>query len=97
MPRVTFSLSDLLHNMLLSVASEKNQSISQTIAQLLQVGLYHLDETNASNAIEIHCQQLIIQMNALIKRLAVEMLKFDHQDFDELQQAVLEKYNEIHK
>jgi uncharacterized protein YcfL len=45
--------------------------------------------------VEVHCQQLIIQMNALIKNLSAEILKFNQNDFDNLRKAALSKYNEL--
>lgn len=47
--------------------------------------------------VEQHCHQLIIQMNALIKNIAAEMLKFNQDDFEQLRQAALMKYNEVVK
>ena len=40
-----------------------------------------------------HCQQLIIQMHALIKNLSAEILKFNQEDFDRLRQVAASKYN----
>lgn len=97
MPRLTISLSQTMHNRLSSLSGQQNVSMSNTINKLLQVGMYHLDEeqTHELLAIEKHCYQLIIQMNALVKNISGEILKFNQVDFEQLRQAALKKYNEL--
>ena len=48
-----------------------------------------------NNEVEQHCQHLIIQMNALIKNLSAELLKFNQEDFEKLRQAAVLKYDEL--
>ena len=97
MPRLTISLSQTMHNRLSSLSAQHNDSLSNTINKLLQVGIYHFWEepSNERPAVEKHCQQLIIQMNALIKNLSVEILKIDQNDLEQLRNAALNKYNEL--
>ena len=97
MPRLTISLPQNMHNRLSSLSVQHNDSLSNTINKLLQVGMYHLDEeqSNESPVIEKHCQQLIIQMSALIKNISVEILKLNQDDFDRLRQATQAKYQEL--
>lgn len=38
---------------------------------------------------------MIIQINALIKKLSAEILKFDQKDFEQLREVTIIKYNEI--
>jgi len=98
MPRLTISLSQPMHNHLSALAAQQeNASLSQVVNQLLQLGIRILNdgESIVATPVEQHCQQLIIQMNALIKNLSVEILKFDQNDFEQLRQATLAKYNEL--
>lgn len=97
MPRLTISLPQTMHNRLSSLSVQHNDSLSNIINKLLQVGMYHFDEeqSNESPAVEKHCQQLIIQMNALVKNISVQILKFNHDDFEQLRQAAASKYNEL--
>lgn len=98
MPRLTISLSQPMHKYLSAMAVEQNSaSLSQVINQLLQLGIRTLndDEPIVATPVEQHCQQLIMQMNALIKNLSVEILKFNQNDFEQLRQAALAKYNEM--
>ena len=53
--------------------------------------------SNKSNEVEQHCHQLIIQMNALLKSLSAETLKFKQEDCEKLRQAAVVKYNELSK
>lgn len=59
--------------------------------------MYHLDGDRAQLIlpVEQHYQQLIIQMNALIKNMFVEILKFEQADFDALRQASVKKHDEL--
>ena len=98
MPRLTISLSQPMHNHLSALAAQQdNASLSQVVNQLLQLGIRSLNdsEPTITTPVEQHCQQLIMQMNALIKNLSVEVLKFNQNDFEQLRQAAMAKYNEL--
>ncbi|WP_131751140.1 MULTISPECIES: hypothetical protein [Legionella] len=96
MSRLTISLPDNLHQRISALAMANNHSMSHLINQLIQVGLHHWFESrNTTSIVEQHCQQLIIQMSALIKNISVEMLKYDGNDFEKLQKAALNKLNEL--
>ena len=100
MSRLTISLPDNLHHRLSSLAIQNDDSMSNIINRLIQVGLQHWYQGNvfkSNQLVEQHCQQLIIQMNALIKNISVELLKFNQEDFEELQQAAVGKFNELKK
>ena len=99
MPRLTISLSQIMHNRLSSLSTQHDDSLSNTINKLLQIGMMHLNEdiNKSSNYVEVHCQQLIIQMNALLKNISVEILKFKQEDFEHLRKATMVKYNELAK
>lgn len=99
MSRLTISLPNNLHNRIASLAIKNNDSMSHMINLLIQVGLNHWFEkkepVSEKTAVEKHCYQLIIQMNALIKNMSAELLKLNREDFDKLQQGALMKYNEL--
>lgn len=99
MPRLTISLSQTMHNRLSSLSTQHDNSLSNTINKLLRIGMMHLSEdiNKPSHHAEVHCQQLIIQMNALLKNISVEILKFKQDDFDKLKQSSIARYNEIIK
>lgn len=97
MPRLSVSLSKSMHNHLSSLAVQYDDSISSIINQLLQVGMQHLDQKQIErhHLVEQHCQQLIIQMNALIKNLSAKLMEFNQDDFEKLRQAAVGKYNSL--
>lgn len=98
MPRLTISLSQPMHNHLSALAVQQdNASLSQVVNQLLQLGIRSLNdgESIVATPVEQHCHQLIIQINALIKNLSVEILKFNKDDFEQLRQAAVVKYDEL--
>ena len=97
MIRLTISLPQAMHKHISVLAIENNSSLSKVINQLLIIGMQNWDIKPEINHLEQHCQQLIIQMNVLIKNLAVEILKFNQNDFDQLRQVSLVKFYELRK
>lgn len=97
MSRLTISLPDNLHNRISSLAIQHDDSMSSIINRLIHVGLQHWYEgqQKSNQLVEQHCQQLIIQMNALIKNMSVELLKFNQEDFEQLQKAAVGKFAEL--
>ena len=103
MPRLTISLPQTTYNRLSSLAVQSEESMSNMINQLIALGMHHMGDDNRENLlqqnkqVEEHCHYLIIQMNALIKNLSAEMLKFNQADFERLWQATAVKYRELSK
>lgn len=104
MPRITITLPNPVYNRLTSLALDADDSLSGIINRLLGVGMdcvdeeNHQEEINQSNKqVEQHCHHLIIQMNALIKNMSAEILKFNQHDFEQLRRAAMSKYNELVK
>ncbi|MDF1758597.1 MAG: hypothetical protein P1U74_09925 [Legionellaceae bacterium] len=99
MPRLTISLSQGMYNRLSSLAIQHDVSLSNIVNKLVQIGMQHLggDMVKSHHYAEEHCLQLIIQMNALIKNLSVDILKFNQDDFEQLRRAAIVKYNELSK
>lgn len=99
MQRLTISLPENLHCRISSLAIQHHESMSGIINRLIHVGLQHWFEgsQNSNQIVEQHCQQLIIQMNALIKNMSVELLKFTADDLEQLQRATMGKFSELKK
>lgn len=96
MPRLTISLPDKLHQKIASLAVVQDDSMSNIVNDLLVTGLMSRFENKSTiSPVEQHCQQLIIQMNALIKNMSASLLKFNQDDFEKLQQAAVGKYLEL--
>lgn len=102
MTRLTITLPKPVYNRLSSIAIQSNDSISGVINRLIGIGIHYMDEhqskqDKADSQVEQHCHHLIIQMNALIKNMSAEILKFNQEDFEQLRQATLVKYSELVK
>ncbi|WP_131783651.1 hypothetical protein [Legionella gresilensis] len=99
MSRLTISLPENLHHCLAALAIKNNVSLSNLVNQLIQIGLCQKfnehDDVKEHDAVEKYCHQLIIQMNALIKKLSTEFLRLNLEDFDKLQRAAASKYSEL--
>ncbi|MDF1758653.1 MAG: hypothetical protein P1U74_10215 [Legionellaceae bacterium] len=97
MPRLTISLSQGMYNRLSSLAIQCDVSLSNIVNKLVQIGMQHLgeEEIKSHNLAEKHCQQLIIQINALLKNVSAEILQFKQEDFEMLREASAIKYNEL--
>jgi hypothetical protein len=99
MPRLTITLPNALYNRLSGIALQSNDSMSSVINRLISIGMHSASEDHQikHNEVEQHCQQLIIQMNALVKNMSSEILKFSQDDFEQLRQAAVVKYHELVK
>lgn len=97
MPRLSVTLSDSMYSWLSSLAIQNEESMSNVINQLIHLGMQNIEDKRraAHRPVEKHCHQLIIQMNALVKNLSAEILKFDQNDFEKLREATAIKYNEL--
>src|SRR3990167_9941310 len=97
MPRLTISLPQNLHKHVSSMDVQSNESLSNVINHLLQVGMLHANEDKPSitSPLEQYCQQVMIQMGALVKLLSVEILQYDQEDFAKLRERAIAKYNEL--
>jgi len=96
MPRLTITLTKNMHNRILMLAAEQNNSLSNVANKLLQTGMYHLyEENNKNTELEKHCQQLVIQTNTLVKCISSKLLDFNQQDFENLHNAALNKYEQL--
>jgi len=98
MARLTISISENLYNRISGIAAQSNQSMSSIINQLLLVGIKKLEESDKEKTtIDAHCQQLTLQMNVLIKKMSEKLLDLTLEDFLELRNASVKKYEELSK
>ncbi len=101
MPRITISLPQTTYNRLTSLSVQQNDSMSNIINQLMGVGLNYLASDSFENMakgdskVDKHCNLLIIQMNALLKKVSAEVLKLEQSDFDKLWKMTEQKLTEI--
>ena len=93
----TITVPKSVHKNLSTLATQSEDSMSSLVNRLIAMGLHFMnyDEPQKTTTVEAHCHHLIIQMNALVKNLSAEMLKFNQDDFDRLKQASEMKYDEL--
>jgi hypothetical protein len=95
MPRFTMTLPKATYNRITAMASQCNDSMSNIMNQLIEIGMEHADQNRAFRHAEQHSHQLSIQTNVLVKNMAAEFLKFSQEDFEKLKRAAEKKYNEL--
>lgn len=101
MARITVTLPDNLHEQVLKIAGKENDSLSYTTTRLVEIGLMVMntkaenkDEKKASD-IEEYCQKLIIQINGIVKEIAVDKFNFDNDKIAQITNDTLNKFNKI--
>ena len=101
MARITVSIPDSMHEKILKIAGKENDSISYTVTRLTEIGLMVMDsndkqtEEKPSSELDDHCQKLIIQMNGILKELAIEKFNFNHDKISRITNATLLKFNTL--
>lgn len=101
MARITVTIPDNIHQQVLKMAGKENDSISYTVSRLVEIGLMVVNsKKNAKddpkvNAVEEHCQKLIIQINGIIKEIAIDHFHFDNEKIAKITSDTLVKYNQL--
>lgn len=101
MARVTVTIPDNIHEQILTIAGKENDSLSYTVSRLIEIGLMvmnskkdNVDDPKTTD-LEEHCQKLIIQMNGIIKEIAVDKFHFDNEKIARITNDTLVKYNQL--
>lgn len=101
MPRITITLPDNLHKQVLTIAGKENDSLSYTTSRLIEIGLLVMNsktenkDENKTNDIEEYCQKLIIQINGIVKEIAVNKFNFDNDKIAKITSDTLSKFNKL--
>ena len=97
MARITVTLPDNLYNEVLSLAGKENDSLSFTTSRLIEIGLMVMNNKNEKGPqeIEAYCQKLIIQINGIIKEIAVNKFNFDNEKILQITNETISKFNQI--
>lgn len=101
MARITVTLPDNSHAQILKMAGKENESISFTVSRLIDIGLMVLSSNKnkkdepSVNEIDEHCQKLIIQMNGILKEIAINKFNFDDEKIAKITNATLSKFNKL--
>lgn len=101
MARITVTLPEKIHQQVLKIAAKENDSISYTLTRLVEIGLLVMNNNDKNtndkktNNIEEYCQKLIIQINGIIKEIAVDKLNFDNNKIVQITNDTLKKFNKL--
>ena len=101
MARITVTMPDNLHEKVLKMAGKEDDTISYTVTRLVEIGLMVMNNKNENKAdskssdLEDYCQKLIIQMNGILKELAVDKFDFNNEKISQITNDTLIKYNKL--
>lgn len=100
--RVTISLDDAFYKVLMKISETQKKTLSSVIVEMALIG--HKSEkqkeedtsdNNLFTDIEKHSFKLIIQSYGILRQLAQKELNYEQNDFDQLRQLTLDKYEEL--
>lgn len=100
MARITVTLPEPIHQQILKVATKEKDSLSYTIARLVEIGLIVLKNKNEgnkaqTNELEEYCQKLIIQINGILKALVIDQFNFDKEKIMTITKETLDQFNRL--
>ena len=101
MARITITIPDNLHTQVIKQAKKESGSVSYTVAKLVELGLLVTNNKNQKqedqtvSKIDEHCNKLIIQINGILKELAVSNYGFTPDKIAEIAKETTLKYNEL--
>jgi DUF917 family protein len=101
MARITVTMPDNIHEKVLKLAGKEDDSISYTVTRLLEIGLMVMDSKNEkknadkSTELEDYCQKIIIQMNGIIKEIAIDKFDFNNEKITQITNDTLSKFNKL--
>ena len=102
MPKTSIYISNDLYKKISAISDENDESFSSVISRMASIGLMieerkkqSSEDANQESKIDVYCQKLTLQMNALLKAMAAKQMGYSDADFDKLRDATLDKYNEI--
>lgn len=101
MARITVTIPDNIHQQVTKMAGKENGSISYTVTRLVEIGLLVMDSQKQKNGgtpqpgIEEYCQKLIIQINGILKEIAIDKFEFNNDKISRITKDTLIKFNEL--
>lgn len=101
MARITITLPDQMHEQVLKLAGKEQDSISYTTTRLIEIGLMVMNnksekkEDKIMDEVEEYCQKLIIQINGIVKEIAINQFNFDNDKITQITNDTLDKFNKL--
>ena len=101
MARITVTIPDNINQQVTKMAGKENDSISYTVTRLVEIGLLVMNSQKEKNGgtpqsvVEEYCQKLIIQINGILKEIAIDKFEFDTNKISRITKDTLVKFNEL--
>lgn len=101
MARITITIPDNLHTQVLKLAKKEGGSVSYTVSRLVELGLLVTNnknqkpEENEVSKVDEYCNKLIIQINGILKEIAVGNFEFSPEKIAKITQETTEKYKDL--
>ena len=101
MARITVTMPENLHEKVLKMAGKEDDTISYTVTRLVEIGLMVMNNKNENKTdsktsdLEDYCQKLIIQMNGILKEIAVDKFDFNHEKISKITNETMIKFNKL--
>lgn len=101
MARITITMPDNLHMQVLKLAKKEGGSISYTVSRLVELGLLVTNNKNQKqeageiSKVDEYCNKLTIQINGILKEIAVSNFEFSPEKIAKITQETTDKYQEL--
>lgn len=101
MARITITIPDNLHTQVLKLAKKEGGSVSYTVSRLVELGMLVTNNKNQKSSendftkVDEYCNKLIIQINGILKEIAVANFEFSSEKIAKITQDTTEKYKEL--
>ena len=99
MARITITMPDNLHAQVIKLAKKEDGSISYTVSKLIELGLLVKNNQqkadNQNSKVDEYCNKLIIQMNGILKEIAIENFKLSPEKIAKITQETTGKYKNL--
>ena len=101
MARITITIPDNLHMQVLKLAKKEDGSVSYTVSRLVELGLLvannrkQKQEEQIVSKVDEYCNKLIIQINGILKELAISNYGFTPEKITQIVQETTSKYKEL--
>lgn len=98
MTKISINIPQDIHHQIVKIAEQENDSLSYTITRLVEIGLLVVNnnsERKEVNQLEEYCQKLIIQINGIVKELAVHHFNFNKEKITAIANETIVKFNSL--
>lgn len=98
MSRITITFPDSMLKKVKKTAEKENQSLSYTVTKMVEIGLMVMESNNKKkdkSELEAYCQKLIIQINGILKKIAIDNFQFTSEKITQITNDTIDKFNQL--